>query len=412
MEEDLRHTYSVTGAMHVLAVSGLHVGLIYGMISWLMSWWPGYAWARNVKVVLILVILTGYAALAGFTPSVVRAVVFLSLLLISSLLNRPNPLPHVLFLTAFLMLLYHPFHLFQPSFQLSFMAVLGIVIFMPLLEPIFSHRWKILDFMGKNIALSISVQLTTLFITVTYFHQLSLSFWASSILVVPGAFLLLLAGISLFIFSGVPSLQAWVIKGTGLIIDVLHTALRWIESLPYSHIAQFYLPPWLLILLPVMVYLAWTSFNIKKVSFFRMSLVLLLFWWSGLVHHQSRVQQNSAAAIFIRKGSWMLTHIDQGVGRLWYPGRKEPDEVWMTFSVRPWFTLQGIREVTENVLPAVSTMGVTIKIDSSSVVFSAKTDNFQQVKMDRPLLLLLLRGEEVDTLEIDLRQPGMHELNL
>ena len=412
MDTQLRHTYSVTGAMHVLAVSGLHVGLLYGMISWLMSWWPGFLWARKIKVLLTLVLLISYAALAGFTPSVVRAVVFLSLLLISELLNRPNPLPHILFLTAFMMLIYHPFNLFQPSFQLSFMAVVGILTFMPMFDLVLTSRWKVLDFIARNVALSISVQLTTLFITVTYFHQLSLSFWASSVLVVPGAFVLLISGICLFLFASIPEVHHWVIKATGMVIDVLHAGLRQIEALPYSHISPFYLPPWILLMLPVMVYFAWISFHKKQVFFFRTSLFLFFIWWGGISHYHRTVSQSRTNAVFIRKDTWVLAQVRKGEGILWYPEKSAPEDVWMTFSIEPWFTMQGIGQITRNPLPAADHLGMTIKIDSSSVVFSRKTDNFQlRNNNQRPVLTIL--GPEVaggDTLKIDLTQPGVHEL--
>lgn len=412
MDANLRRTYSVTGSMHVLAVSGLHVGLIYGIIKWLLSWLPGFAAVRTWRSFLTISLLVVYAALAGFTPSVTRAVTFLALVMISSLLKRPNPLPHVLFLTAFMMLVYDPFQLFQVSFQLSFLAILGILLFMPMLEPWFAHRWWVINMMLKNVSLSLAVQCSTLFLTVAYFHQLSLSFWLSSMLVVPMAFLLLLGSILLFVFQFIPVVHSWLVAGMAWLITFLNNGLEWMEALPYSHISNFYLPSYVLLSIPVLLYFTWYMFQTKQSKYLWGVLILIPFTVIGYSRYSSHVRKIHSTVIFTQRNQWVLGHIRQGKGMLLYDSANVPGEDWMHFTIQPWFTAQSIRDIAFHRLPVTSSGLIQVKIDTATMVFSPKTNNFPTTNPRQAaggMLLYWKNGE--DTLYIDLAREHFYSLN-
>ena len=205
LSDETRNAYAHTGAMHVLAVSGLHVGIIQLLASFLLGllrlpWrhWP------LVRTLLLLVCIWAFALLTGASPSVLRAATLFSFLSIGQAMKRRANIYNTLAASAFLLLCIDPYLLFNIGFQLSYLAVLGIVYF----QPVFYRQWYIQnragDYLWKLLAVSLAAQLTTLPLSLFYFHQFPLYFWLSGLIVVPAAALILSAGLALFALHLVP----------------------------------------------------------------------------------------------------------------------------------------------------------------------------------------------------------------
>ncbi len=129
LDPELVQAYASTGTLHVLAVSGLHISILYVIVMGLLR--PlrrlPLAYSRRVPVVLGVLILWGYAFITGLSPSVLRAVIMFSLMAIARLRRQPANIYNILWASAFLLLLYDPYNLVSVGFQLSYLAVLGIV---------------------------------------------------------------------------------------------------------------------------------------------------------------------------------------------------------------------------------------------------------------------------------------------
>ncbi len=208
LSEETRNAYAHTGAMHVLAVSGLHVGIIQLLISFLLGlvrlpwrYWP------VVRLGLLLACIWGFALLTGASPSVLRAATLFSFLSVGQALKRHTNIYNTLAASAFLLLCIDPYLLFNVGFQLSYLAVLGIVYF----QPLFYRQWYIEnragDYLWKLLAVSLAAQLGTLPLSLYYFHQFPLYFWLSGLVVVPAAALILSSGLALFALHLVPVLS-------------------------------------------------------------------------------------------------------------------------------------------------------------------------------------------------------------
>lgn len=233
LDEGIREAYSQTGAMHVLAVSGLHVGMVALFLGFLLK----RIRIRNRKVewfklTLQVAGIWGFALLTGASPSVLRAAGMFSMLILGIHLHRYSNIYNTLAASAFLLLCFRPFMLMELGFQLSYLAVLGIVYFQPRLYRLWyvpspAGRWA-----WKLVCVSLAAQITTLPISLYYFHQFPVYFWLSGLVVVPAAMLMLPIGLALLAGSKIPLLSIVLGKILLAIISGVNGIIQLIKELP------------------------------------------------------------------------------------------------------------------------------------------------------------------------------------
>ncbi|MUP47349.1 ComEC family competence protein [Gramella sp. BOM4] len=185
IQDSLYKSYAAAGAIHILAISGLHIGILLLFLNFIFKPLERSKYGKIVKIVLILSFLWGFAILSGLSPSVVRAVCMFSFLAIGLQLKRKTSVLNSLFLSLFFLLLYDPFLIFQLGFQLSYLAVLGIIILQPILYGIVEIKKKIPDYFWKLITASVAAQLAILPLSLYYFHQFPGLFLVSNIIILP-----------------------------------------------------------------------------------------------------------------------------------------------------------------------------------------------------------------------------------
>lgn len=229
LTRELRTTYSVSGASHILALSGLHLSIIYLLLTRLTLG------RRRFWLVQVLVILAiwAFALLTGLSTSIVRAAIMLTAYSLFSLGGRRHAPLGVLSFTAILMLLIDPHSLFDVGFQLSFMAMLGILLFDPLFENMVSVKWMMshrpVKYLYELVGVSISAQLGTAPLVAFYFGRFSTWFLLTNLIVVPLATLILYAALTSFVIPALGSVALWL-AGT------MNAALGWVQALPLSSI--------------------------------------------------------------------------------------------------------------------------------------------------------------------------------
>jgi competence protein ComEC len=237
LDRDLRETYSVAGVSHVLAISGLHVGILYALFLFLFSWgWRRWLRVRYVAVALSLPALWGFALLTGFSPSVVRSVTFFSLLGLASLQSDTLPTLNGVAVTAFIMLCIRPLWLFDVGFQLSFAAVTAILLFQPWLYGLWDVRPRPLRYVWGLLTLSVSAQVGTAPLVIYYFHRFSTHFLFSNLLIVPLITLVLYAAVLLLLCTPFPALQTYIAPIINGALDVQHGFLHRIVQLPAASV--------------------------------------------------------------------------------------------------------------------------------------------------------------------------------
>jgi competence protein ComEC len=171
LEQPLLKAYAASGALHVLSVSGMHVAIIYKVLEWILGFLMKMKRGRHLYYPLIIAVIWFYALLSGLSPSVLRAAMMLSVIITGKWILKPSAVFNTLAVSCFLLLVTNPFLITEVGFQLSLLAVIGIVVIHPLIFRIITPRGKFLYAVWSIISVSISAQLITFPLSLYYFHQ-------------------------------------------------------------------------------------------------------------------------------------------------------------------------------------------------------------------------------------------------
>lgn len=245
LNKELKHHFQASGAAHVLAVSGLHTGIIYGLVLCLLTLGGRFRplhenrFGRWTISLIIMAVMWAYAWLTGMTPSVVRAVIMVCMIEISRMAYR-NPISlNAIASAAVFILIFRPTDLWSVSFQLSFAATTAIVLCAKGFEGWFSRKYlsgwtgRIVAWITGTVIVSLAAQLGTLPITIYYFHQVSAYFLLTNLIVLPLATLLVPFGLATIALGGTWAGQ-WIGKATEALAWLMNHSVGWIESLPGS----------------------------------------------------------------------------------------------------------------------------------------------------------------------------------
>jgi competence protein ComEC len=231
LDTEVKTSFTNTGAMHVLAVSGLHVGIIMQLLIYFLGLFNRFI-SRKTAVLAVVGVMWIYAILTGLSPSVLRAVIMFSILVLSQLSERTYSPLNALFLTGFVLCLWNPFTLFDIGFQLSFLAMLGIFLFYKPIEKTLYFDNRLLMKIWQGTAIGFAAQLMTTPLSLYYFHQFPNYFVLTNIGLMASSGIILGGGIFLFgisWFNPLAKLTAWVLT---LSIFLSLAFIRWVEALP------------------------------------------------------------------------------------------------------------------------------------------------------------------------------------
>lgn len=276
LNREIKQAYSAAGAMHVLAVSGLHVGIIYLMLSFSLGWLRYKKHGRLIYVLVILLVLWSYALITGFSPSVLRAVTMFSFLLIGDSYYRKTNTYNNLAISAFILLLANPFYITSVGFQLSYIAVIGILYLQPKIYSWFTFDGLLADKAWAIMSVSLSAQIATFPLTIMYFHQFPTYFFVANLVVIPAAFLILSVGFLMLLFSAINIVSdsfAFLLEG---VIYLTNRIIFFIESIPFSTISDISINSFQAILIYLVIIYSLISFAKKKLFHLKIGLAFLI----------------------------------------------------------------------------------------------------------------------------------------
>ncbi|NQX86445.1 MAG: ComEC/Rec2 family competence protein [Flavobacteriaceae bacterium] len=223
-------SYVQAGAVHILAVSGLHVGLILMLLNILLKPITYLKKGKLIKIILTLTVLWSYAIIAGLSASVVRAVSMFSIVAIGMYLQRQSAIYNTLFVSLFILLVFQPTYIFDIGFQLSYLAVFAIVTFQPMLYSLVKVPYRLLEYPWKLFTVSLSAQIGITPISLYYFHQFPGLFFISNLIIIPLLGTILGLGILIIILALAKWLPIWFAEIYGSIITMMTTFVRWIAQ--------------------------------------------------------------------------------------------------------------------------------------------------------------------------------------
>jgi len=239
---DLSHevldAYSKTGTMHVLSVSGMHVGIVFAVLTWMLGFMSRTKKLRIVRAMIIVSLIWFYALITGFSPSVCRAALMLSIYVSGKAINRSSNSYNLVAASAVLLLFYNPWFIFNAGFQLSYLAVLGLIYFYPLIYHLFYFKNWIGDKIWSYIALSCAAQLATFPLALYYFHQFPVYFLFSNLFIVLPVVFIMYGGLAFLFIPWDYLLKplAYLLEKTVLFMD---NGLFLIEHLPHANILSY-----------------------------------------------------------------------------------------------------------------------------------------------------------------------------
>jgi competence protein ComEC len=232
LEPELRASYAATGVSHILCVSGMHVGVIFMILGFLLKPLDGTVRTRFIKNVLLLIAVWLYANITGLAPSVTRAATMFSFVIIGKFLHRKTNVFHSLFASLFMLLSIKPLLLFEMGFQLSYLAVFGIVLFQNKITKWYKPKTKVVKYFWELSAVSLVAQAATAPIATYYFGQFPNYFLLTNLFVIPMSFVMTVTGVATLAFS----FSDFLSKGIGFLLNlelkIMNTIVLYVEKLP------------------------------------------------------------------------------------------------------------------------------------------------------------------------------------
>lgn len=277
LDKELVKAFSSTGTIHVLAVSGMHVGIVFACFSFGLRWMKRKKKLKLVRLSLLLLFVWSYVLLTGFSASVLRAAFMISFVIIGQTFGRQRNVYNNIAASAFFLLLYNPKYIAEIGFQLSYLAVLGIIWLMPPLMSLFTYTHRALKWLYNYISLSCTAQLATFPLVLYYFHLFPVYFLPANMLIVVPVSMIIYAG---FLLLLLPASEVSVVLGIALekFILTVNKLLTAIESWPKAAIGDIWITPsqYLLTYLFVILLVLSFQYGYKKILYAAIICLLLL----------------------------------------------------------------------------------------------------------------------------------------
>ena len=239
LNKDLYDNYAKVGTVHILAVSGLHVGILLWILTWLFKPLLFLKHGRLIRVILLLALLWSYAFIAGLSPSITRAVTMFSIISVALHLKRATNIYNTLATSAFILLLINPNYLFEVGFQLSYAAVLSIVAFQPIICSVWKPKYAIANYFWQIFGVTLAAQLGVAPLSLFYFHQFPGLFFISNMVVVPLLGFILCFGIFIILLSLFSAIPPLILSAFEQLLSTLNTFIAWVagfESFQFKNI--------------------------------------------------------------------------------------------------------------------------------------------------------------------------------
>ena len=229
------NSFSASGTIHILCVSGMHVGIVYMAVAWLLSFLDRHKYGRLLKVLLLLLIIWFYACLTGLSSSVIRSATMFTFILIGKSFSRNSNIYNTLSLSAIcIFMLFDPLMFFEPGLQLSFLAVAGIAYLYPMIQKWFEPDNYLLEKSWSLMAVSLAAQIATAPLSIYYFHRFPTYFLISNLFMLPLSTVGIFSGILLLLIQPYETLFLLAGKLVQHIFRLLNGIANWIEKLPAS----------------------------------------------------------------------------------------------------------------------------------------------------------------------------------
>jgi len=377
INDKLRQSYASTGAMHVLAVSGLHVGILYLLLSRFLSSFGKLGLPEWGQAIVIIGFLWFYAFLTGLSPSVFRAATMFTFVTIGQNMKRITNIYGSIITSLFVLLLINPFLITQVGFQLSYAAVIGIVFLQPKIYSLIPEpRFWLPRQLWSLTAVSLAAQIATFPLGIFYFNQFPTYFFISNLMVIPAAATILYTGIAFILIQALGLLMIGNLLGQllNLILWCLNQMIFRVENLPNSLIEGLYLTTPQLALLYGFIFTLVFSLAFRQKRLLFAGLICFISLWSLIAIEKVKDYQTPQLTFHHVSGSSLVSFVHGSSG--FYLGDQKilKNQEQLKFNSYRYFWEQGInpKEAPKYAWDSITKAHVVddiIKIDKPFIIF-------------------------------------------
>lgn len=405
LDPDLLQAYASTGAMHVLAVSGLHVSIIYWIILLLGKPLEKLKSGKAILAIVSVVLLWIYAFVTGWSPSVLRAVMMFTFVALARPWKQSTNIYNTMAASAFCLLIYDPLFLMSVGFQLSYIAVFGIVFIHPHLYLVWEPKRRLWDEIWKVVSVSIAAQVATVPISLYYFHQFPNYFLLANLLVIPASFVVLVVGLAILPIAFVPGIASVVGFVLQWVIYIMNSIIVIIGSLPFAVIRNIYISGEQAMLLAGIILVFLLCVLLKNIRWLYVGVILsVCFSVIDWIHVATVVKKNHIT-VYNVNGKTAIDLVSNG--NLYSYGDFDPFRM-ATHRVR-----LGVRSMTSIKSNLVVWKGVRILIAKGPFPSNVETDilvltnnSFQSLPAIKTKILIIDSSNSFYLAERLLRQPA------
>lgn len=306
LDDSTRNAFQASGAMHVLAVSGLHVGIILLITNFLLGFLGASFISKLIRFFVVEITIWFFAAITGFSPSVCRAALMFSFVALGQLLNRNSDIYSTLASSAFILLVINPSTLFNVGFALSYSAVFGIVAIMPMFENLYNPENKIFKYFYQLLAVSVAAQIATSVLSICCFNRFPNYFLLTAPVVIPLAYVIMLLAIAMIFTNFLPFVSDFLADFLKLCVKFLNSSVGFVEKLPGSVTENIFIDTKTAILLYGIVISCIIIYHYRDSLWLKTSLILFILACFLRFLETPERHSDGLVAVYNRRGSSII----------------------------------------------------------------------------------------------------------
>ncbi|OFX49041.1 MAG: hypothetical protein A2046_14705 [Bacteroidetes bacterium GWA2_30_7] len=310
LDSKIKHSYSSSGATHILSVSGLHVGIIFIVFNYLLMFMEKIKYGKLIKAIFLILFLWFYALLTGLSPSVLRSAAMLSFVIVGQSLKRQTNIYNSITASAFVLIIINPFIITDLGFQLSYLALISIIYFQPIIYNWFYIKNKWLDKIWVLISVSIAAQIVSTPISLFYFHQFPNYFLLTNIIVVPLSTVIIYLALILLAFSSFDFIANYLGIALKYSVRILNNTISSIEGLPHSVSENIYISGFQMFLIYFFIIIITSYFLLKRNSMLKLSFITIILFLISIFYNNYNSLKQRKLIVYNISGTTAINFID------------------------------------------------------------------------------------------------------
>ncbi|MCX6280768.1 MAG: ComEC/Rec2 family competence protein [Bacteroidetes bacterium] len=329
IDSSLKSAFAASGTMHILSVSGMHVGIIFLFLETILSFLIKSRYGIYLKLLVEILFIWAYAAVTGFSPAVLRAATCLSFLIAGKAIKRKPEMMNVISASVFFLLIMDPAIITDLGFQLSYLAVIGIVIMYKPIYDLYVTRYWLPGKIWALVAVSIAAQIATFPLCIYYFHRFPNYFILSNLIIVPLSNGIILFGILGLICSSIPILGGLAISALKLLLTLLNSCVLWIGNLPGAVSTGFFPNKFEVCLLYIFILSLFLYFTGKKPRALMFALSCLIILYVVFAIEKMSLSSHSSLYVYQGRQGYIIRYVRGNRELCFYSGMRMKKDLFI-----------------------------------------------------------------------------------